>query len=121
MKKLMIAGCMVGLTLTATAGGEKIDGTTVKRITFNGDLVTIEYNNGVPSTTADMADVTIDMGGETSVKRNLTSTTRSDGGIYDLQGRRLSTLTSYPAPLKKGLYIIGGKKTVVKERTKSEK
>ena len=34
--------------------------------------------------------------------------------VFDLQGRRLSPLTSHPSPLKKGLYILDGKKQVVK-------
>lgn len=32
--------------------------------------------------------------------------------VYDLQGRMVSPLTSHPSPLKKGLYIINGKKYV---------
>jgi hypothetical protein len=34
--------------------------------------------------------------------------------VFDLQGRRLSPLTSHPSPLKKGLYILDGKKQIVK-------
>ena len=33
-------------------------------------------------------------------------------GIYDLQGRKLSPLTSHLSPLKKGVYIINGQKVV---------
>ena len=33
---------------------------------------------------------------------------------YDLQGRRLSPLTSQPSPLTKGLYIVNGRKVVLK-------
>ena len=35
--------------------------------------------------------------------------------VYDLQGRRvLSPLTSHPSPLKRGLYIVNGRKVVIK-------
>ena len=33
---------------------------------------------------------------------------------YDLQGRRLSPLTSHPSPLTKGLYIVNGRKVLLK-------
>ena len=33
---------------------------------------------------------------------------------YDLQGRRLSPLSSQPSPLTKGLYIVNGRKVVLK-------
>ena len=40
--------------------------------------------------------------------------------VYDLQGRRLSSLTSHlspltphPSPLNKGIYIVNGKKIIV--------
>ena len=33
---------------------------------------------------------------------------------YDLQGRRLSPLTSQPSPITKGLYIVNGRKVVLK-------
>lgn len=33
--------------------------------------------------------------------------------VYDLYGRRLSPLTSYHSPLKKGLYIVNGRKVIV--------
>ena len=38
----------------------------------------------------------------------------TDDCWYDLQGRRLSPLTSHPSPLKKGLYIHNGRKVVLK-------
>ena len=38
----------------------------------------------------------------------------SDDAIYDLSGRRLSTYSGQPTALPKGIYIVGGKKVVVK-------
>ena len=52
------------------------------------------------------------IGGDDSTTgiRNLTPTlSKGEGGLYDLSGRRLSTV-----PTRKGIYIFGGKKVVVK-------
>ena len=40
--------------------------------------------------------------------------TITNNRYYDLQGRPVSPLTSHPSPLKKGLYIVNGKKVVIK-------
>ena len=39
---------------------------------------------------------------------------RGDGYVYDLQGRRVGTLRSSDAPLPKGIYIVNGKKVVLR-------
>lgn len=41
-------------------------------------------------------------------------TTKGDGYVYDLQGRRVGTLRSSDAPLPKGIYIVNGKKVVLR-------
>ena len=41
-------------------------------------------------------------------------TTRGDGYVYDLQGRRVGTLRSSDTPLPKGIYIVNGKKVVLR-------
>lgn len=40
--------------------------------------------------------------------------TKGDGYVYDLQGRRVGTLRSSDAPLPKGIYIVNGKKVVLR-------
>jgi hypothetical protein len=40
--------------------------------------------------------------------------TKGDGYVYDLQGRRVGTLRSSDAPLLKGIYIVNGKKVVLR-------
>jgi hypothetical protein len=40
------------------------------------------------------------------------SKVQTQKGVYDLQGRKLSTLNSQLSTLKKGIYIINGKKVV---------
>ena len=42
----------------------------------------------------------------------VTGQKQADGVIYDLQGRKVGTNPS--AQLKKGIYIIGGKKAIIK-------
>ena len=44
---------------------------------------------------------------------NLTNS-RLNNSVYDLQGRKVSPLTSHPSPLKKGVYIYNGRKIVLK-------
>ena len=39
---------------------------------------------------------------------------RLNNSVYDLQGRKVSPLSSHPSPLKKGVYIYNGRKLVVK-------
>ena len=39
---------------------------------------------------------------------------RGDDYVYDLQGRRVGTLRSSDAPLPKGIYIVNGKKVVLR-------
>ena len=43
---------------------------------------------------------------------NMGSKVQTQKGIYDLQGRKLSPLNSHLSTLKKGIYIINGKKVV---------
>ena len=51
---------------------------------------------------------------ETSGIEDNNRETITNNRYYDLQGRRLSPLTSHPSPLKKGLYIVNGKKYIKK-------
>lgn len=61
-------------------------------------------------------DDTFGYQGDADGIENITSgsSTRGNGGIYDLQGRRVGTLSSSDAQLPKGIYIINGKKVVVR-------
>ena len=119
MKKLMIMSCMLCLTVAAMADGGKIDGSTVKKITFNGDQVTIEYNNGT-QTTADMADVIIDMSKATSVEERMAIVKEAgllDKKVYDLKGQEVvnGSWLMVHGQLKKGVYIVDGKKVAVRK------
>jgi hypothetical protein len=119
-KKLLVMSFMLCLTLAAMADGGKIDGSTVKKITFNGDQVTIEYNNGT-QTTADMADVIIDMSKATSVEERMAIVKEAgllDKKVYDLKGQEVvnGSWLMVHGQLKKGVYIVDGKKVVVKSK-----
>ena len=48
----------------------------------------------------------------TTAVDNMGSKVQTQKGIYDLQGRKLSPLNSHLSTLKKGVYIINGKKVV---------
>ena len=50
--------------------------------------------------------------GQNTAIRTVNSKSTASSAVYDLQGRRVSPLTSQPSPLKKGLYIVNGKKVV---------
>jgi len=113
MKKLFLLGSLCCLSVAALADGGPIDGKTVKRITFDGDQVTIEYNNGTATTTSDMSEVVIDMSNAASIEeREALSRQYGVEGkpVYNLQGQQVG---SSAARLEKGVYIIDGKKVII--------
>lgn len=114
MKKILLFACVACLSLGATADDkQKIDGTTVKQITFSGDNVVVNYNDGT-SKTYDMADITIDLSSATSIEERLAQTTKAgiEGKrVYNLQGQLVGNSA---ARLQKGVYVIDGKKVIIK-------
>ena len=123
MKKLIIMSCLLCLTVAAMADGGKIDGSTVKKITFNGNQVTIEYNNGTQTTT-DMAEVIIDFSMATNIEERTAIVKEAgllDKKVYDLKGQEvvngslfesvaLQSWLMVHGQLKKGVYIVDGKR-----------
>ena len=110
----MIMSCLLWLNLSAMADGGKIDGSTIKRITFSGDQVTIEYNDGTPLTTVDMAEVIIDMSMATTVEERMAILEKAGlngKAVYDMKGK---LICRDAAKLQKGVYIIDGKKVIIK-------
>ncbi len=102
-----------GLSVTAQSA-EKIDASKVRQITFQGDEVTIKYNDGTEDMTFDMAAVIIDFSNTTSIEERIAVTTREglEGKtVYNLKGQRMGNSA---ACLAKGIYIIAGKKVVIK-------
>ncbi|MBQ2209945.1 MAG: hypothetical protein II404_08295 [Prevotella sp.] len=117
MKKILWTGNLLLLCSIALAdNGPKtaIDGTTVQKITFDGDKMTIKYNNGTADATFDFADVIISFSGSTSIKERI-SMARSAG----LEGKKIYTVKGVymgksVARLQPGLYVIDGKKILIK-------
>jgi hypothetical protein len=120
MRKLTVLSCMLCLTLAMMAdGGKKIDGRKVQKITFSGDQVTIVYNDGTQATTTDMAEVTIDFSNITGIAER-TALMKHAGllgkKVYDLNGREVTNgdRALMQGTLKKGVYVIDGKKVMVR-------
>lgn len=114
MKKLFFLG-MLCLSAAAMADDvQKIDVTKVSKITFEGDNVVITYNNGTATTTADMATVVLDFTIVTGIDERL-ALTRKEGlegkAVYNLKGQQVGNSAGR---LAKGVYIIEGKKVIIK-------
>ena len=93
---------------------QKIDVSKVSKITFEGDNVVITYNNGTATTTADMATVVLDFSSATGVEERVVLLEKEglEGkAVYNLNGQQVGNSA---ARLAKGVYIINGKKVIVK-------
>lgn len=114
MKKLFLLG-MLCLSVAAMADDvQKIDVSKVSKITFEGDNVVITYNNGTAATTADMATVVLDFSSATGIEERVVLLEKEglEGkAVYNLNGQQVGNSA---ARLAKGVYIINGKKVIVK-------
>ena len=114
MKKLFLLG-MFCLSVAAMADDvQKIDVSKVSKITFEGDNVVITYNNGTATTTADMATVVLDFSSATGIEERVVLLEKEglEGkAVYNLTGQQVGNSA---ARLAKGVYIINGKKVIVK-------
>ena len=106
---------MLCLSVAAMADDvQKIDVSKVSKITFEGDNVVITYNNGTATTTADMATVVLDFSSATGVEERVVLLEKEglEGkAVYNLNGQQVGNSA---ARLAKGVYIINGKKVIVK-------
>ena len=115
--RTILTGCMALLSMGAMAdGGQpiKIDASKVQRITFKEDQVTLKYNDGTPDTTFDMGMLVLEFGNTTGLKERTTMVrkARLEGKkVYRLDGRYVGRDA---ARLKKGTYVIEGRKVIVK-------
>jgi hypothetical protein len=114
MKKLFLLG-MLCLSVAAMADDvQKIDVSKVSKITFEGDNVVITYNNGTATTTADMATVVLDFSSATGIEERVVLLEKEglEGkAVYNLNGQQVGNSA---VRLAKGVYIINGKKVIVK-------
>ena len=114
MKRLLLFCGMFLMTLGAMADGtepQKIDVTELAKIAFEGDKVILHYKNGTTVTVDDMETVVIDLSKATDIETVRQVEALKGKGVYNLQGQYLGTGVE---GLKKGLYIVDGKKVIIK-------
>lgn len=118
MKKLLLLTMLLlsGINMMAD-NKQKLDAATISEITFNGDDVIIKFTDGT-SKTYDMGDteapITIDFSNVLGMDERLqiTQALGLEGQqVYDLKGRKAGKSA---AALKKGVYVIKGKKVIIK-------
>ncbi len=109
---LLSGGTMYAETeQTVIINGTEID-KFVSNLTFNGNNVTLQFDDNT-SLTEDMSKVSISLSYEnTTGITNITSMDNSGKSkVYNLNGQYMGKDTN---ALNKGVYIINGKKTVIK-------
>lgn len=94
-----------------TIDNDTMDG-FVTQITFSGDDVILSFEDGF-SVTSDMANVSITLsyGGETGINSISFDEVDTHTVVYNLMGQFFGTSTD---GLQRGVYIINGKKTIVR-------
>ena len=106
----MSTAAMADNKQTVTIGGSQV-GTTVKEITFDGDNVTLSYADGTDET-LDMSLVKLSFAYNTTGISNIeTSNKVLAGKVFNLNGQLVGTSTQN---LNKGIYIVNGKKVIIK-------
>ncbi len=97
---------------TAIVNGSPLE-KFVEKLTFNGDQVTLFFDDAL-SQTADLSLVSIDLvygtSGINGIQNNEANGVK-DGRIYSVSGQFVGTSKD---KLKKGIYIVNGKKFIVK-------
>lgn len=114
-KNFLFAGWLLLAATSATADdGQKIDASKVRQITFNGNDLIVKYNDGTADLTVDMETVTIDFSNVTSIEERIATSQKEDlegKPVYNLSGQMVGNSV---ARLSKGVYIVGGKKVIIK-------
>lgn len=105
----MFVNAMADNKQTITINGSQI-AQTVTQIAFDGDNVILTYSDG--SLTADMSLVKIAFEyGTTGISQVNTAEKALVGKVFNLNGQLVGTSTE---GLAKGVYIVNGKKVIVK-------
>lgn len=108
---LLCLGAMADDGQTVTVDGQTVD-KTVNKITFDGDVITLHFKEG-GAQDVDMgdADVTIAFELDPTSIYKVDVNTPDDNKIYNLRGQYMGdNLSVLPA----GLYIVNGKKVIIK-------
>ena len=118
MKKaylLLLAGMLSTAVFAGSKQTVKIDGQliekTVSEITFDGDNVVLQYADNT-SEQADMSLVTLSFTYQTTGISQIEDIKKAlQGKVYNLQGQYVGSSLQ---GLSKGVYMINGKKVVIK-------
>lgn len=118
MKKaylLLLAGMLSTAVFAGSKQTVKIDGLliekTVSEITFDGDNVVLQYADNT-SDQADMSLVTLSFTYQTTGISQIEGIKQAlQGKVYNLQGQYVG---KSPKGLSKGVYMINGKKVIIK-------
>lgn len=118
MKKaylLLLAGMLSTAVFAGSKQTVKIDGQvidkTVSEITFDGDNVVLHYADNT-SATEDMSRVTLSFSYTTTGISQVEGIKKAlQGKVYNLQGQFVGSSLQ---GLSKGVYIINGKKVIIK-------
>ena len=118
MKKILLLMMLLMSGMNMIADDvQKLDAAKISEISFNGDNVIILFTDGT-SQTFDMgateAPLTIDFSNVLGMAERLQMTQAlglEGKQVYDLKGRKVSKSA---ATLKKGVYVIKGKKVIIK-------
>lgn len=118
MKKaylLLLAGMLSTAVFAGSKQTVKIDGQviekTVSEITFDGDNVVLQYSDNT-SDQADMSLVTLSFTYQTTGISQVEDIKKAlQGKFYNLQGQCVGSSLQ---GLSKGVYIINGKKVIIK-------
>lgn len=101
--------------MTAMADGtepEKVDVKQLASITFDGDNVILHYKDGTTADlTKDMETIVIDFSSTNAIETVRQVEVLKDKGVYNLQGQYVGQGVE---GLKKGIYIVGSKKVIIK-------
>lgn len=119
MKKaylLLLAGMLSTAVFADSKQTVKIDGQviekTISEITFDGDNVVLQYSDNT-SATEDMSLVTLSFSYSTTTGISQVEGIKKalQGKVYNLQGQCVGSSLQ---GLSKGVYIINGKKVIIK-------
>lgn len=117
MKQIFLMACLLACTAATMADDvQKVDASQLTKVTFEGSHIILHYKDGTTADMADMETVTIDFSSvpPTSISERTAITAKAglEGKeVYNLNGQLVGKSA---ARLTKGVYIIDGKKIIVR-------
>lgn len=115
MKKFLLFCGLFLMSMVAMADGtepEKIDVKELTKITFEGDNVILHFKDGSKADLEkDLETIVIDFSSVTAIETLRQVEPMKNMSVYNLQGQCVGQGVE---GLKKGLYIVNGKKVIIK-------